>query len=546
MRKRSWLLIAVVVLSRVLAQVPVVPPIPAVRTEKVAMRDGVKLATDLHLPPGNGPWPVLLIRTPYSRVKAAGLGRLGLVGGYAVVIQDVRGRFDSEGDNLPFLFDGWGAQQDGVDTCKWVLAQTWCNGNIGTYGGSALGITQLLTAAAEPPGVKCQWIGVAAADMYSEISHVGGAFTHQLTANWLKGAAFNPKALDLNLDHPNYDEYWAGLNATARVAKVTLPAVLQGGWYDVFQQGTINAFVARQTLGGEGARGRQKLIIGPWTHGGAGAPTGELTYPASARRLPPQAPNEVSWFAYWLKGEHNGAADAPAVCYYTMGAVGEPGAPGNAWHTAAKWPVDSTPTPLYLQPDGTATFAPPPANGVSRKYLYDPTKPVPTLGGCNLYPPAGTTDQRKAESRPDVLVFTTAPLEAPLELTGRLTATLWVASSAQDTDFTAKLTDVYPDGRSMLVDDGILRLRFRNSVEQPEPLVPGQAYEVKVDLWSTSLVFNRGHRLRVAISSSNYPRFDANPNAGPPFARGAAPTPCTNTLFLDAAHPSRLLLPVVK
>jgi hypothetical protein len=535
--------IALLLLCRLL---PAAAQAPAAETVAVAMRDGVKLSTDVYRPAGDGPWPVVLLRTPYSRTRQSGDGELIRRGGYVAVIQDVRGRGSSEGRNYPFVGDGWGALTDGADTCRWLVAQPWCNGAIATTGGSALGITQLFTAPSQPPGVRCQWIEVAAGDFYGDATHIGGAFCKSLVERWLEGNRYEPAALADLRGHDCRDDYYQGYNADAVADKVNLPAVFVGGWYDVFQQGTIDAFTARQLHGGPQARGRQRLIIGPWPHdgGGGGKPVGELQYPDNARRAPREAPSQEAWLAYWLRGEQNGVLDKPVVCYYLMGACGEPLAPGNVWRTAEAWPPESQAAAWYLHPAEALRRYPPPAGVKPRAFRYDPAHPVPTRGGCNLTIPAGPMDQRPVESRPDVLLFTSDPLEHPLEVIGRLTAKVWVASSAPDTDLTVKLTDVYPDGRSMLVADGIRRLRLRNGFEQPQPLTPGQAVEVSVDLWSTALVFNRGHRLRVAISASNYPRFDANPNAGPPWDGTAAPKRATNTIYLDRDHPSALVLPV--
>jgi putative CocE/NonD family hydrolase len=344
--------------------------------------------------------------------------------------------------------------------------------------------------------------------------------------------------------HPTFDDYWRAWDANARAEQVTVPAVFVGGWYDIFQQGTIDAFAARQERGGEGARGRTKLIMGPWTHGVGRSQAGELSYPDNAARAPGVL-NEANWLLHWLKGVDNAVEQAPAVTYYTMGAAGEPGAPGNEWRQVERWPVPATATTYYLQPDGTLATDVPPNTGQPREYAYDPANPVPTRGGNNLTIPAGPMDQRPVEGRADVLVFTTEPLAAPIEVTGPLTARLWVSSSAPDTDFTVKLTDVYPDGRSMLVADGVRRMRFRNGFERAEPMTAGQVYPVTITFGSTSLVFNKGHRVRVAISSSNAPRFEPNANTGAPWSAGQATQVARNTVYVDRDRPSQVVLPVV-
>jgi putative CocE/NonD family hydrolase len=228
-----------------------------------------------------------------------------------------------------------------------------------------------------------------------------------------------------------------------------------------------------------------------------------------------------------------------------MGDIGEPGAPGNLWRQAATWPPPSTATPAYLASDGTLSFQRPAAGAAPRSFTYDPSNPVPTRGGQNLTIPAGPMDQRPVENRPDVLLFTSPALDKPVEITGRVRAKLWVSSDAPDTDFTVKLTDVYPDGRSMLLLDGIRRMRFRNGFEKPELMKPGSVYPITVDLWSTSMIINKGHRIRIAVSSSNYPRFDANPNNGQPSWAGGPVRVAHNTVYLDASRPSQVILPVV-
>lgn len=509
-------------------------------TFQVAMRDGTKLATDVAFPDGDGPWPVVLSRTPYGRAgKLAGSGYPAM--GIVAVLQDVRGRFDSEGGNFAFKYDGWGPEQDGVDTIAWLLRQSWCNGKVGTEGGSAGGITQVLTAAAAPDGLVAQAIGVAFSSMYHHATYVGGAYQLSLIEGWLSSNSFDPQNLVEVKAHETYDAYWQAFDAGARAAKVTVPALFVGGWYDVFQQGTIDAFKQRQEHGGPGAKGQQKLVIGPWPHGRK-RQVGELTYPENG--MQPPAPSNSRWLRHYLLGEDNGVEDVPAVSYYQMGAVGEPGAPGNQWRTAESWPPPSTPQSWYLHPDGSLNVMQPPTDGAAKTFDYDPANPVPTKGGNNLTIPSGPFDQRELENRPDVLLFTSAPLAAPLAITGPVSARIWFASSARDTDLTVKLTDVYPDGRSMLVLDGIRRLKFRNGFERPEPLVPGQAYDITVELWSTSLVVNQGHRLRVAVSSSNAPRFGPHANVFGPLAEWATKVIAHQTLYLDAAHPSRLILPV--
>ena len=522
------------------------PASRARRTVMVPMRDGTHLATDLYLPTGEGSWPVILMRTPYNKEGFDSKGRMLTafnLHGYAVAVQDMRGRFASEGKDLAFLDCGWGDNQDGYDTVEWLARQPWCDGRVGTMGGSALGITQNLMAGARPPHLAAQHIGVAAFSLYHHTAYPGGVFRKSQVEGWLKNHGFHPDNLALMREHRLYDDFWRQLDADTRADQITAPAVHVGGWFDTFCQGTIDAYLSRQRRGGPGARGNQKLIIGPWTHGGQSRrEQGELVFPADASR-PPAIAEMRRWFDYWLKGKPSGVNETPAVAFYVMGDVDDPDAPGNHWRTASDWPPAAESTRFYFHPEGLLSRESPGESEASRSFTFDPADPVPTRGGRNLNLPAGPMDQRPVEDRDDVLLFTTEPLTEPLEVTGRLKAVLWVRSSAPDTDFTVKLTDVYPDGRSMLIADGIRRCRFREGFEQEQLMTPGEVYRIEVDLWSTSILFNRGHRVRVVVSGSNYPRFDVNNNQADP---EAPPVAATNTLYLDAEHPSHIVLPVPK
>jgi len=529
-------------------------------TTMVPMKDGTRLATDVYLPTTGGPqWPVRLVRTPYGRVNYNREYGAKAERGYAMVVQDMRGRFDSEGKDLAFIDCGWGHNQDGLDTVKWILAQSWCNGKIGTEGASAMGITQCMLAPTDPPGVVAQYIIVAAPSLYHHASYVSGALRAVLVDGWLTGGGFDPDNVWLTCLHPFSDGHWHDLNSIAQAPRIKLPAVHFGGWYDVFLQGTIDGFVSRHNDGGPGAKGKQKLIVGPWGHGGPKAdsglpkPMGELTYPPNSLKTPFPCGGDA-WFDFYLKGIDTGVEKVPAVQYYTMGAVGEEDAPGNEWQTADNWPVPAEPTPFYLHADrGLSRKAPETANG-RQVFTYDPLDPAPTRGGCLLLSwseygtkrkvTSGTYDQRDIEQRPDVITFTTEPLAESLEVTGRLTARLFVVSDRIDTDFAVKLTDVYPDGRSLNVADGLARCRYRKGFDRLTPLEPGQPAEIEVDLWSTSMVFNKGHRIRVAVTGSNYPRFDVNPNTGWPAWPMGPTLKAHNQVLCDKEHPSCIILPV--
>lgn len=511
------------------------------QTFMVPMRDGVRLATDVYLPEGKGPFPVILIRTPYNKNGLAGIGVEGKKKGYAVVIQDTRGRFASEGANLPFETDA----RDGYDTVEWLVKQPWCNGKIGTWGGSALGITQLLLAGTGTNRVSAQHITVGAPSMYFDGVYPGGEFRKSMIEDWLRITQFNPNALKIWRSHPNFDVYWQEMDITDKYPKVDCPAVHIGGWFDIFAQGTINAFLGYQTKGGPKARGKQKLFIGPWTHGVFQDKAGELTFP-NAKNPPTHYHDAWQWFDHYLKGVDNGVDKEPAVTYYVMGDVSDPNAPGNEWRTAETWPpVKADFTPLYLHPDKTLSWDKPQTGG-ELSYVYDPRDPVPTVGGYQLTIPAGPMDQRKIEGRNDVLVFTSKPLKEPLEITGRVRVILYASSDAPDTDFLARLCDVYPDGRSYNICEGIIRACFREGFTQPKWLQKGKVYRFEIDLWSTSIIFNKGHRIRLHITSSSFPGWEANPNTGKLIYDPKETRIAHNTIYMDAKHSSYVLLPVVK
>jgi hypothetical protein len=507
----------------------------------IPMSDGVELATTVYRPKGDGPFPVIVARTPYNKDGLIVEAQRFCRNGYAFVAQDLRGRFKSKGhDAVIFHNDGWNTPHDGHDTLEWIARQSWCNGKIGSTGGSALGITQNMAAPGAPTALAAQHVVVAFSDMYRQGAYQGGAFRSGLLENWLKATGMSDDNLKTFVAHPNYDEFWAEFNAEAQAERVNAPAVFLGGWYDIFLQGTINSFTTIQSQGGPAAKGRCRLVIAPIGHG----TMTELKYPASAGRLP-RCVDNLAWFDAMLKGKDNGIAAEKPVHYYVMGDPTEEKAPGNVWRSAETWPPTAAETPFYLYHAGTLSTARPTGSD-SRSYKYDPSDPVPTVGGAELGANIGPRDQRSVEVRPDVLLFTSDVLEAPLEVTGRITARLYVTSDCPDTDFTVKLTDVYPDGRSMLVTDGIVRARHRESFENEKLLEPGEVVQIPVDLWSTSLVFNKGHRLRIAISSSNSPRFDPNPNTGRAFRADREQRVATNTIYFSEKHPSHIVLPVYR
>ncbi|MCC6729171.1 MAG: CocE/NonD family hydrolase [Chthonomonadales bacterium] len=523
----------------------VAAPAAGMRTERVAMRDGTRLATDIYLPAGGGRHPAILLRTPYNKDGGASLGADGARRGYAIVVQDTRGRFASEGLNLPFESDGWwDGRWDGYDTLEWISRQPWCDSHIGTSGGSALGVAQLLAAGTGTRRIAAQVVHVGAGSFYPDVVYPGGVFKRALAEDWLRATRYAPDALSRWTAHPTYDSYWRTRDLALRYAKVDAPAVHVGGWYDIFARGTIEAFQGYQTHGGPRARGHQKLVMGPWTHGIFQSTAGELQFPIG-NRPPGKVADPWAWFDRYLKGVQNGVDREPAVTYYVMGDTTDPSAPGNQWRTADRWPpVPTRETPLYLRSNRSLSLAAPDSSDAALTYVYDPADPTPGVGGTHLTIPAGPMEQSRVEGRRDLLVFTGEPLPAPIEVTGTPRADIWFSSDAPDTDLFVTLCDVHPNGRSYNICDGRLRLRFREGFERGRPMAPGRVYRVRFDLWPTSIVFNRGHRIRVQIASCNAPGYDPNPNTGAPFRSGPERRPARNSVRADAAHASRLLLPV--
>ncbi|MCU0873552.1 MAG: CocE/NonD family hydrolase [Pirellulaceae bacterium] len=512
------------------------------QTHMVPMSDGVKLATDVYLPTkGDPPYPAILIRTPYGKNVGQGLAAGLCPQGYALVTQDMRGRFASEGHAaIIFGNDGLGGQHaDGHDTIRWVSQQNWSDGKVATWGGSALGIVQNMAAPNAPEALKGQVAIMAFSDYYHQAAYQGGVWRKELLEGWLLSTNMTDVNLPTFLEHSTYDDFWKKLNADAHAHQVNSPGVYLGGWYDIFLQGTINSFVTIQSQGGPNARGKCFLVIGPLAHGGFNQ---KVTYPQAAQ-APINGLAPLNLYAHWLKAPQNDVEKLQPVHYYVMGDTEDKKAPGNFWRSVATWPPAAKATPFYFHADRTLGQEKPAGEG-QLTYKYDPQDPVPTLGGQNLLISKGPMDQRPVESRPDVLLFSTEPLAEPAEVTGRITVKLYVASDCPDTDFTAKLCDVYPDGTSMLVTDGIQRASLRNSFERREPLEPGEVYEVNVDLWSTSLIFNRGHRIRVAVSSSNSPRFEPNANTGDPHPASNKTRVASNRIHVSDQYPSHIALPL--
>jgi putative CocE/NonD family hydrolase len=568
------------------------------RDVQASMRDGVILRADVYRPDTDAPLPVLLQRTPYGKGFAnPAFALLAAERGYAVVIQDTRGRWASDGDGYPFIHE----KADGYDSVEWAAARPWANGKVGMYGGSYVGYTQWAAAVTQPPSLVAIVPTVTFCDPRDAFS-AGGAFALGVTTSWslmsgaqmaiqkqvqdggeceetralmdrlielangmAKGETFRHLPLQEMpligrggiasfycdvLTHPPGDAYWQRIICAH--GRVHVPALHIGGWYDIFTGSTLADFTGIQVDGGsERARAGQRLLIGPWLHGPMDGLVGEVDFGVEASAalvLPDEI--QLRWFDHWLKGEENGILDAPPIRLFVMGE--------NRWRTEQEWPLARAQyTRYYLHSGGAAntihgdgTLGPEvPSGEPVDTYVYDPRDPVPTRGGglcCwQAALPPGAYDQRAVEARPDVLVYSTPPLQQDLEVTGPLEVHLWAATTAPDTDFTAKLVDVGPCGYARNVQDGIARARYRASLEEPRPVEPGAAYEYTIDLHATSNVFLAGHRIRVEISSSNFPRYDRNPNTGHPAGADAELWVATQTVLHDAAHPSHIVLPVI-
>jgi len=506
----------------------------------VAMRDGVKLATDVYLPPGPGPWPAILQRTPYNKNGGRRAAQRYNDAGYAFAIQDQRGKFRSEGVFTPHENE----LRDGYDAVEWAAAQPWCNGKVGMSGGSALGIAANLAAAADPPHLVCVHVNVAPQSLFYEGRFVGAIFKEADTGNWMRRNGVPEEEIAAYRKRVVLDERWADTDLIFHRHNIDVPIYNAGGWYDLFVMGNVSNFQYLQTWGREGARGRQKLMMGPIGHGPL---SGDIEYPQS--RL--ERDDELRFFDYWLKGVDTGIYRDPPVKYYMMAAArkGDP-SPKNGWRSAETWPPNGVKTVRYYLRQGRGLSAePPPKPTSSTTYTFDPAIPSPTVGGLNLTLERGPMDQREIGERPDYLRFQTDPLRRDLVLAGKVDLELWASSDAPDTDFIVKLVDVYPDGYEALILDTGLRARYRHGrrTEDVRLLTPGQPELLKIDLWHTAITIETGHRLAVHVTSGNSPRYEVNPNTGDPVGEEkSAPRAARNTIYHDAARPSAVLLPVLE
>lgn len=535
---------------------------------EIPMRDGTPLSANLFLPKEGERFPVILIRTPYGKGgEGSGEGRFYAARGYAVVIQDCRGRGASKGEWNPFRYD----REDGRDTQEWVGRQTWSNGRVGTAGGSYVGWTQWSTAPNSTPYLKAMAAGVPFCNAY-DLAYCGGAFQLALLMGWgsaVGGAAPNPASsnsflqflplkrwssqlnkpvpyLDDWIAHPTFDDYWKQRGIGDAYPEITVPILNVGGWYDIFSRDTLEMIdQVRERSRDRKVRRNQFVIMGPWAHGAGARKVGELDFGAVAELKVREL--ESKWFDYWLQDKETDIEEWPALYLFVMGE--------NRWRGENEWPLARTKfTKLFLRGQGEANSTQ--GDGVLEReapgaeppdeFIYDPADPVPTVGGNNLvWASIGPFDQSAVEAREDVLVYTSPILEEPVEVTGPVILNLYASSTAPDTDFTAKLVDVHPDGKAFNLCEGIIRARYRNSNVNLELIEPGKIYPYRLDLWVTSNLFKPGHRIRLEVSSSNFPRFDRNPNTGEPFGTSANLVKATQTIFHDRDHPSHLVLPII-
>ncbi len=541
---------------------------------KVPMRDGVRLYAAMYRPAKGERFPVLLIRSPYStqHPRYVDWAVRFAQNGYAVVMQDSRGRYESEGKFRPYIDE----TDDGFDTHQWIGAQTWCDGNIGTFGVSYPGFTQILPAPLRSPYVKALVPIANQEDNYGHLRY-NGVLQLQNAMNWIwLGDRTNQNAprdlinyeevyrrlplisaMDDIADRPFYrevirhhafDTFWSSYSMKGKYGEVGTPAYFITGWYDNLLHEGFKCFTGwKMQARAPEVRSRSRLMVGPWTHSGIGSaePFGDVDFGSDAAVDMPD--EHLRWYDRRLRGIDSGIDDEPPVRIFVMGE--------NVWRWEHEWPLARTEyTRFYLHSGGRANAlfgdgglsTEAPGDEPTDSFTYNPEDPVPTLGGQSMFiANTGPKDRRPVERRDDVLVYSTPPLVEDLEVTGPVELTLYAASSAPDTDFTATLVDVHPGGGAVHLCEGIVRARFRESYEAPTLIEPGVFYEYRISLWETSNLFKAGHRIRVEVSSSNFPRFDRNLNTGHVPGLDDDMQVAQQTIYHNAACPSHLTLPVI-
>ncbi len=558
-------------------------PITAETNVAMKTRDGVILRADIYRPDAEGKFPVILERTPYDKRTSGGVRSClrFAAEGYICIRQDVRGRFASGGDWYPWKYES----TDGYDTVEWGAALPYSNGKVGMYGGSYLGATQLLAAMAAPPHLVGIMPALAPSNSYAHWAYQGGAFARMPIQAWTTRMATNtlerrlrknsqpwrdvkrPAAdyplLELGtaagladyyfdyLAHPAYDDYWKQWSVDERFAQIQVPALHVGGWYDPFLDGTLRSYTGIKSKGGsDAARRGQRLVVVAGGHAGSGPKVGDVDFGKDS--VLDTFALAIRWYDYLLKGIDNGMASEKPVRIFVMGK--------NVWRDEDDWRLARAKvTRFYLHSGGKANTlngdgtlsTTPPATEPADRYVYDPADPTPTRGGTGdtgldpVNSPAGPIDQRPLQARSDVLVYTTPAFQKDTEVSGPVSLELYVSSSAVDTDFAAKLIDVWPNGFAQNLANGILRARYRNSMEKAELMHPGQVCKLTIDLWATSNVFLAGHKLQVEIASSDFPYFDRNPNTGESPESATTQIKATNVVYHDRDHASALIVPVI-
>jgi predicted acyl esterase len=528
-------------------------PLPGNVTEQhlmVPMRDGVRLSVYLYIPEGDGPWPALLeqryasARAQRTREEFAKLAAHG----YVVALQNFRGTQLSEGRYVGYRALGWGRQRDGYDTVEWLAKQSWCSGKVGTFGSSQAGYAQNFLAVTQPPHLVCQYMIDTGLSLYQEGYRIGGTTRPERfkgMAAVCRDPADNQLMLEEWFQHPTYDRYWKDEDCSRHFNKMNVPCMTIGSWYDFMCQGSVESYIGRQHSGGPNSRGTQKLLVGPWLHGrfNKGNRVGELEYPSNADF--DMMTHMLQWFDHYLKDVDNGADSQATVQYYKMGAVGEEGSPGNAWQSVNDWPVAATDTHYYLSPAAQLSTSRPSTSEGGTSYVADPLSPAEIPG--RGFP--GARDARGFEQQDNVLTFTTDVLASPLEWTGHVRANLFVTSTAPDSDFIVRISDVYPDGRSILIADYIRRGRYREGFHKEVFMKPGRVYNIRFHVGWMSQVFAAGHRIRVTVASTGAPFYEPNPNTAAPltidFPADEETLKATNTILHNRRHASHVIAPVV-
>jgi putative CocE/NonD family hydrolase len=554
---------------------------------RVPMRDGVTVSVDIYRPDVDGRFPSILIRTPYNNNtdQAVAQGKWFAERGYVVIQGDVRGKFDSGGDFYPFKNE----PDDGFDTDEWIAKQPWFDGKLGTMGGSYVGFTQWSQALRGSRYLTAMAATVTTPDTYGNWFYTNGALNYAFALSWgaisidgrvaqFTGAYDWPRVYRTLpiadaptsaghraphyrdwVAHPTRDAHWNALSHEDKYESIGVPILSVEGWYDIFLRGALQDHIAVRARGKtDNARRGKRIVIGPWVHSTGrrnNTPAGQAADPnafdfGAAAEVDLQRVY-LRWFDYWLKGIDNGVLADPPVRIFVMGE--------NYWRDEQEWPLARTQYTNYylasggransLLGDGSLSAARPSSGAESDRYVYDPENPVPTLGGnlcCAQQVPSGPWDQRAAERRDDVLVFTSEALTAPVEVTGPIVMKLFASSTARDTDWTAKLVDVDADGFARNVQDGIVRARYRDAAGKAgSPIESGRVYEYTIDMWATSNTFLPGHRIRLEVSSSNFPRFDRNLNTGEDAATSTRMEKATQTVYHNARYPSHVVLPVI-